>query len=81
MCGDKVYFDDKGTGIATENGLTGLKVVFFSFDKNNNGRTYVLPLSIILFTETASLRSPWDFIEYTFYNDNNRKSMYDIFLQ
>ena len=42
---------------------------------------YVLPSSIILFTETASLRSPWDFIKYTLYNDNNRKSMYDIFLQ
>ena len=33
MCGDKVYFDDKETGIVTENGLTGLKVVFFSFDE------------------------------------------------
>lgn len=43
MCGDKVYFDDKETGIATENGLTGLKVVFFSFDENNNRRTYVMP--------------------------------------
>lgn len=29
MCGDKVYFDDKKTGIATENGLTGLKVCIF----------------------------------------------------
>ena len=40
----------------------------------------VLP-PIILFTETASLRSPWDFMEYNLYNDNDRKSMYDIFLQ
>ncbi|MCR4781822.1 MAG: hypothetical protein K5851_03655 [Lachnospiraceae bacterium] len=34
---------------------------------------------IVLFTDTAKLASPWDFIQYDLFNDNNRKSMYEIF--
>lgn len=36
---------------------------------------------IVLFTDVSELRSHWSFIEYTLFNDNNRKNMYEIFLQ
>ena len=37
--------------------------------------------SIVLYSDTAELKSPWDFIEYNLFNDNNRKNMYEIFIQ
>lgn len=46
MCGDKVYFDDRETKIITWNGMTGLRVVFFSFDEHNKRKTYELPFLI-----------------------------------
>ena len=36
---------------------------------------------MVLYTDTTELRTPWDFIEYNLFNDNNRKNMYEIFLQ
>jgi len=46
VCGHKVYFDEKETRIITFEGATGLRVVFFSFDEQNNKNTYMLPFLI-----------------------------------
>ena len=35
--------------------------------------------SIVLYTDSAMLKSEFDFIKYNLHNDSDRKNMYDIF--
>lgn len=57
------------------------------FDLDYNSITVELDLEfdcyphIILFTETNSIKSVWDFIRYPLHNEKDRLSMYDIFGQ
>lgn len=55
MCGDKVYFDDKETRIVTENGLTGLKVVFFHLIKTITAE-YMYFLFCLIFQKMKKIR-------------------------
>lgn len=55
------------------------------FDLDYNSLTVEVDLdfdntpSIQLYTDTNRIANSFDFIRYSLFNDNNRKSMYDIF--